>query len=61
MSSLEELHRKAYEAIDREDNFNYGENATIHWQPVAKPQKDQEFEKHIAKLKAMKEFNRGAR
>ena len=28
----------------------------IHWQPVAK---DVEFEKHIAKLKAMKQFNEG--
>ena len=26
----------------------------IHWEPVAK---DVEFEKHIAKLKAMKQFN----
>lgn len=56
MIDIEELHRKAYETIDREDNFNYGEDATIHWRPVAR---DAEFEKQIAKLKWMKEFNRG--
>lgn len=58
--NLKELHDKAHESIDKFDNYNYGEDV-VHWKPVAKPQKDQEFEKHIAKLKAMKEFNRGAR
>lgn len=53
--TLKELHEAAYKAIDREDNFNYGDDETI-WQPVAR---DVEFEKQIAKLKAMKEFNRG--
>lgn len=56
--TLKELHDAAYNSLDRFDNYNYGENL-IHWRPVVKPQKDQEFEKHIAKLKAMKEFNRG--
>lgn len=28
----------------------------FHWQPVAR---DLEFEKHLAKLKAMKQFNEG--
>lgn len=56
--TLKELHDDAYESLDKFDNYNYGDNL-VHWQPVAKPQKDQEFEKHIAKLKAMKEFNRG--
>lgn len=55
MSNLEEMNRKAYEAIDREDNFNFDDDE-IHWRPVAR---DVEFEKQIAKLKAMKEFNRG--
>lgn len=58
--TLKELHDDAYKSLDKFDNYNYGDNL-MHWQPVAKPQKDQEFEKHIAKLKAMKEFNRGAR
>ena len=56
--SLEELHQAAYNSIDKFDNYNYDED-TIHWQPVSKPVKDIEFEKQIAKLKAMKEFNRG--
>lgn len=58
MTNLEELHRKAYENINREDNFNYGEDVTIHWCPVAR---DAEFEKQIAKLKAMKAFNNRSR
>lgn len=53
--SLKELHERAYKSIDRFDNYNYGDEL-VHWQPVAK--KDKEFEKQIAKLKAMKEFNR---
>lgn len=53
--TLKELYEAAYKAIDREDNFNYGDDETI-WQPVAR---DVEFEKQMAKLKAMKEFNRG--
>lgn len=61
MTDLEELHRRAYESLDREDNFNYGEDATIHWQPVAKSEKDIEFEKQMAKLKAMKAFNNRGR
>lgn len=32
----------------------------IHWKPVAKlEERDIEFEKHIAKLMAMKRFNEG--
>lgn len=57
MPSLEELHRRAYESLDREDNFNYGEDTTIHWQPVAKSEKEIEFEKQMTKLKAFN--NRG--
>lgn len=53
--TLEELHRKAYESIDRDDNFNYGEDETS-WKPVAR---DVEFEKQVAKLRAMKRFNGG--
>lgn len=54
--TLEELHRAAYETLDREDNFNYGDDVVqVHWKPVAR---DIEFDKHIAKLKAMREFNR---
>lgn len=56
--TLKKLHQAAYNSIDKFDNYNYDED-TIHWQPVSKPDKDIEFEKHIAKLKAMKEFNRG--
>lgn len=51
--SLKEMHNDAYNSLDREDNFNYGEDL-IKWQPVVR---DLEFEKHIAKLKAMKRFN----
>ena len=59
--NLEELHRRAYQSLDREDNFNLGEfeqpeeAASIDvWTPVAR---DLEFEKHIEKLKRMKAFN----
>lgn len=60
--NLEELHRRAYQSLDREDNFNQGEEPeqseeeddTNVWAPVAK---DPEFEKHIEKLKRMKAFN----
>lgn len=54
--TLKQLHDEAYASIDRYDNYNYGDNL-VHWQPVAKP--DKEFDKQIAKLKAMKEFNKG--
>ena len=58
--NLEELHRRAYQSLDREDDFNQGEDeqseedVTNVWAPVAK---DPEFEKHIEKLKRMKAFN----
>lgn len=55
--TLEELHKAAYESLDTEDNFNYDDEDVV-WKPVAK---DVEFEKHIAKLKAMQAFNRGGR
>lgn len=54
--SLEKLHNAAYKSLDKEDNYNYDDKDIIHWKPVAK---DIEFEKHIAKLKAMKMFNKG--
>lgn len=58
--NLEELHRRAYQSLDREDNFNLGEDEqpeediTNVWTPVSR---DLEFEKHIEKLKRMKAFN----
>lgn len=59
--NLEELHRRAYQSLDREDNFNLGEfeepeqpDNINAWTPVAR---DLEFEKHIEKLKRMKAFN----
>lgn len=56
--NLEELHRRAYQSLDREDNFNLGEDEqsedTNVWAPVSR---DPEFEKHIEKLKRMKAFN----
>ena len=59
--NLEELHRRAYQSLDREDNFNQGEfeqpepeDSLDVWAPVAR---DPEFEKHIEKLKRMKAFN----
>lgn len=59
--NLEELHRRAYQSLDREDDFNLGESEQLEepdvcdvWAPVAK---DPEFEKHIEKLKRMKAFN----
>lgn len=55
--SLSELRREAYESLDIEENYNYDDGEIIiHWKPVAK---DVEFEKQIAKLKAMKRFNEG--
>lgn len=59
--NLEELHRRAYQSLDREDNFNLGEfeqpeaeDSIDIWAPVSR---DLEFEKHIEKLKRMKAFN----
>lgn len=54
--SLKELHNAAYKSLDKEDNYNYDDEDIIHWKPVAK---DVEFEKQLAKLKAMKKFNGG--
>lgn len=35
-----EIYSKASsESLDREDNFNYAEDTTIYWQPVAKSEK----------------------
>ena len=63
MSKLEELHKAYLESKELEENYNFDDNTNEHeenefntWQPVAK---DIEFEKQIAKLKAMKTFNRG--
>ena len=63
MSKLEELHKAYLESKELEENYNFDDNKPKHeenefntWQPVAK---DVEFEKQIAKLKAMKAFNRG--
>ena len=63
MSKLEELHKAYMASKEPEENYNYDdnkpkteENEFNTWQPVAR---DIEFEKHIAKLKAMKAFNRG--
>ena len=59
--NLEELHRRAYQSLDREDNFNPEEepeqpeeDSLDVWAPVAR---DPEFEKHMEKLKRMKAFN----
>lgn len=41
---------------ESEDLSQPKENEFTVWQPVAR---DLEFEKHIAKLKAMKQFNEG--
>lgn len=54
--TLKQLHDEAYATLDRFDNYNYDDDI-VHWQPVAK--KDKEFEKQMAKLKAMKKFNEG--
>lgn len=64
MSNLDELHKKYMESKQHDlEDFNYGdevdqaeENEFSTWQPVAR---DVEFEKHIQKLKAMKNFNKG--
>jgi hypothetical protein len=64
MPTIEELHKKYMESRESDiDNFNYGDdidkvedNEFSVWHPVAK---DEGFEKHIAKLKAMKQFNEG--
>ncbi len=64
MSKLDELHKAYMESRERDtEDYNYGneidspeENDFSTWHPVAR---DVEFEKHIAKLKAMKQFNEG--
>ena len=70
MKSLEELHNAYMESRDLEDNYNVDDDhearkineycntrddvCDVHWQPVAR---DVEFEKQVAKLKAMQKFN----
>ena len=63
MPTLEQLHNAYIESKEPEENYNFDddtnepeENEFNTWQPVAR---DIEFEKHIAKLKAMQNFNRG--
>ena len=63
MSKLEQLHKAYIEAKEPEENYNFEdspsqpeENEFTVWAPVAK---DIEFERHIAKLKAMQKFNKG--
>lgn len=51
--SLEEV--KSEEVNDKETEVKKDDDL-ISWQPVAR---DEEFERHIAKLKAMKKFNEG--
>ena len=62
MPNLEELHKAYMASKEIEENYNFDdninkpeENEFNTWQPVAR---DVEFEKHIAKLKAMKNFNK---
>lgn len=63
MSKLEQLHKAYMETKEPEENYNFDdhkpkieENEFNTWQPVAR---DIEFEKQIAKLKAMQKFNKG--
>lgn len=64
MNKLDELHKAYMESRENEaEDYNYGnetdsleENEFSTWHPIAK---DIEFEKYIAKLKAMKQFNEG--
>lgn len=63
MPKLEELHRAYMASKEIEENYNFDDNTNKleenefnTWQPVAR---DIEFEKQIAKLKAMKAFNQG--
>lgn len=63
LSKLEQLHKAYMETKEPEENYNFDdhkpkieENEFNTWQPVAR---DIEFEKQIAKLKAMQKFNKG--
>lgn len=63
MPKLEQLHNAYLESKELEENYNFDdhkpkieENEFNIWQPVAR---DIEFEKQIAKLKAMQKFNKG--
>lgn len=75
MSNIDELHQRYIEAKNEDiEDYNYGvednyeaqkineycstdgELVELHWQPIAK---DNELEKQILKLKAMKDFNKG--
>ena len=63
MSKLEQLHKAYMASKEIEENYNFDdnhqqpeENEFSVWQPVAR---DIEFEKQIAKLKAMQKFNKG--
>lgn len=64
MNKLDELHKAYMESREKDtEDYNYGnetdsleENEFSTWHSVAR---DIEFEKHIAKLKAMKQFNEG--
>lgn len=54
---------REYEAQQLNEYINLKEDDLIHWEPVAKLDKDEDksFSQHILKLKAMKEFNEGKR
>jgi predicted class III extradiol MEMO1 family dioxygenase len=53
---------REYEAQQLNEYVNMKEDDLIHWEPVARlDEEDKSFIQHIAKLKAMKEFNEGKR
>lgn len=59
MPTLEELHNAYMSSREPEENFNYNDNSNPIEENEFSTIVDEDFKKHIAKLKWMKEFNSG--
>lgn len=60
MSLLEKLHKAYMDSKEPEENYNYDDNTkVIKDNEFTSLPNDEDFKKHINKLKWMKEFNSG--
>ncbi len=59
MSTLEELHNACMASKEPEENFNYDDDDNSVEENEFSTIIDEDFKKHIAKLKWMREFNSG--
>lgn len=58
MHTLEELHNACMASKEPEENFNYDNDNSVEENEFSTIV-DEDFKKHIAKLKWMREFNSG--